>query len=211
MKEINNSNESLMKSKEKYIRIIYLPAVTVAEINFYGESLLPGEEIYLSDEKVKETDTEKIMRNHFDAGLNAIDKLIKDNKITEIKADFRLYGFANCSKMEEYGPFYGFGRWLTIPNDMDVPYPFVKKRFNGGLYCAYNRPLPFSGGDSDEWEVLNHWICNNDKYEYDGGRGEPICNYGLLEEYLNYINRYNLPLNDRLQQTDLIMPIKEKK
>lgn len=210
MENLNKSDEDLMKLKEKYIRIISLPAMTVAEVNFYGDTILPGEEMYLSEEQVKETDTEKIMGNHFDAGLNAIDTLIKDNRISEIIPDFRLYGFANCSKMEEYGPFYGFGRWLTIPDDMDVPHPFVKKHFNGGLYCAYSRPLPLNGGDSDEWEVLNHWVCNNDRYEYDGGRGEPLCNYGMLEEYLNYINLFNLPLDERLQQTDLIMPIKEK-
>lgn len=210
MDESNRAAQRLARSKESYIRIIYLPPVTVAEINFYGETVLPGEDNYLSDEQKKETQPDKIMANHFTAGLNAVDTLIKDSNLAKIKPDFRLFGFANCSKMEEYGPTYGFGRWITIPGEMDVPFPFVKKQIGGGMYGAYGRPLPFSEGESDEWEVLSRWVCNNDKYEYDGSRGEPTCNYGMLEEYLNYMNIYRLPVTDRQQQTDLLMPIKEK-
>ena len=54
--------------------------------------------------------------------------------------------------------------------------------------------------------MLNHWVGHNDTYEYDGG-GEPNCNYGLLEDYLNYVNLYKLPFKEKQVQTDLLMPI----
>lgn len=208
MDELNKADESLTKLKEKYIRIVNLPPMTIAEVNFYGETILPGEDIYLSNERLEDFSKDgKIIPGHFQAGINAIDKLIHDSNLVEVMPGFRLFGFANCSDMENYGPFYGFGRWLTIPDDMEVSFPFVKKQFKGGMYGAYSRPLPMSDGDSDEWEVLNHWVMNNDKYEYDGGR-EPDCNYGLLEEYLNYINLFDLPAEEKLIQADLLIPIK---
>jgi hypothetical protein len=208
----NDEIKDLQKFKERYIRIVFLPPATIAEINFFGESVMTGEENYIPKNGEPDfSENGKIIPSHFAAGLNAVDKLINDANLVKIKPDFKLYGFANCSQMEEYGPFYGFGRWLTIPDDMEVPFPFIKKQFIGGLYCAYSRPLPISGIDSDEWDVLNHFIQNNEKYQYDDKRGEPICNYGLLEDYLNYINIYDQPFEEKPPiQTDLLMPIKEK-
>lgn len=211
MNELIKADDSLLKLKEKYIRIVNLPPMTIAEVNFYGETLMPGEEMYLSKDGLTDFSKDgKGIPGHFHAGMNAIDKLINDYNLVEVMPGLRLFGFANCSDMENYGPFYGFGRWITIPDDMDVPLPFVKKKFNGGVYAAYSRPLPMSNGDSDEWEVLNHWVVNNDTYEYDGGR-EPDCNYGLLEDYLNYINIFNIPMEDKVIQADLLIPIKFRK
>lgn len=218
MDDLNMANEKLMKTKEKYIRLVYLPPMTVAEVNFYGLSVMPGEDIYLPE--VEETDYSvngKQIPAHFHAGLNAIDKLIKDSNLAEMKPDFRLFCFAACAEtfsnspeVMAFGPFYGFGRWLTIPDAMEVPFPFVKKHIDGGLYCAYSRPLPMSEEESDEWDVLNHWIVTNGQYEYDAGR-EPACNYGLLEEYLNYMHVYQASGKERPPvQTDLLMPIREK-
>jgi|GEM_PF-6344463 len=129
------SREEQIILKKDYIRIIHLPPMTVAEVIFFGETLQPGEDIFLINEAIKESVlpiTDKTLPNHFVAGLNAIDKLIKDKKLTEIKSDFRLFGFAIMGelaggpKMKDYGPFYGFGRWLSIPDDMEVPFPMIK-------------------------------------------------------------------------------------
>ncbi len=201
-----------LESKVKYVRIMYLPPATVAEVHFYGETLLPGEDQFLTgNEEPDFSQDGKTIPGHFAAGINAVDKLIHITNLAAIKPDFRLYGFADCSKMEEFGPFYGFGRWLTIPDEMELPFPFVKKQFKGGLYCAYSRPLPISGGESDEWDVLNYFVQNNDKYVYDGERGEPVCNYSLLEEYLNYINLSKHPFDGKPSiQADLFIPIREK-
>jgi DNA-binding transcriptional MerR regulator len=211
---INKSNEDLLKLKEKYIRIIYLPPMTVAELNFYGESLLPDEEVYLSGEENMRPHLSGNLPDHFIAGLNAVDKLIKDSNLVEIKPDFRLFGFSNMGElsgdpeMEKYGAFYGFGRWLTIPDSMEVPLPFTKKRMPGGLYSAFN--CAYFDGEGQEWEVLNHFVTTSEKYEFDFSR-EPICNYGILEEYMNYINIYNIPWKEKPYiQTDLIMPIKAR-
>lgn len=106
MDELSKANESLIRLKEKYIRIINLPPMTIAEVNFYGESVLPGEEIYLSDDgRMDFSKDGKSIPGHFQAGLNAIDKLIQDFKLNEVMPGFRLFGFSNCSDMENYGPF----------------------------------------------------------------------------------------------------------
>ncbi|MDF2685419.1 MAG: MerR family transcriptional regulator [Clostridia bacterium] len=216
MDELNKADESLLRLKEKYIRIIYLPPMTVAEVNFYGESFLPGEENYLSDEenKVSNLPNGLTLPEHFSSGLNAVDRLIRVTDLAKIKPDFRLFGFSNLGdfaddpEMKKYGVFYGFGRWLTIPDDMEVPFPFVKKHINGGLYCAFNRSCV--NGEGQEWEVLNHFVTHDSKYEFDFGR-EPKCNYGILEEYLNYINIYKMPFKEKPYiQVDYIMPIKER-
>jgi len=216
MEELNKADENLLKLKEKYIRIIYLPPMTIAEVNFYGESFLPGEENYLSDEddKVSHLPNGLTLPEHFVPSLNAVDKFIKDNNLAKIKPDFRLFGFANMGEfaddleMKKYGPFYGFGRWLTIPDNIEVPFPFVKKKINGGLYGAFN--CSHIKDEGQEWEVLNHFVTNSDKYEFDFGRA-PNCNYGILEEYLNYVNLYQFPFKEKPHiQTDLIMPIKER-
>ena len=200
-----------MKLKEKYVRIIYLPPVTVAEVNFYGESFLPGEENYLTDEdnKISHLPNGLTLPDHFVPGLNSIDKFIKDNNLAEVKSDFRLFGFSNIGefaddpKMKKYGVFYGFGRWLTIPDNMEVPFPLVKKCINGGLYCAFN--CSYVDGEGQEWEVLNHFVTTSEKYEFDFGR-EPFCNHGMLEEYLNYINLYKFPEKEKphIQTVDAI-------
>jgi|GEM_PF-6457488 len=31
--------------------------------------------------------------------------------------------------------------WVTIPDGFDVPAPYVKKRMEGGMYCAYMIPI----------------------------------------------------------------------
>ncbi|MDR0475916.1 MAG: hypothetical protein LBH43_19900 [Treponema sp.] len=217
MEEQNKSKEDLIFLKEKYIRIIYLLPMTIAEVKFFGETLLPGEDAYLANEENKEScfpNIGKTLPNHFVAGLNAVDKLIIDKELMKVKPDFRLFGFsfmgefANDPSMKIYGPFYGFCRWLSIPENIEVPFPIIKKQFNGGLYCAFNCGL--NNDYEQEWDVLNHFVTSNEKYQFDFGR-DPDCNYGILEEYLNYINLYNFPQKEKPHiQTDLIMPIKER-
>ncbi len=215
MDDLNKADENLLKLKEKYIRIMYIPPMTVAEVNFYGETFLPGEEDFLwgIEDKIVKMPNGEMLPEHFGSGLNAIDKLIKDNNLAEVKPDFRLFGFANMGEfaedeeMKKHGPFYGFGRYVTIPDDMEVPFPLVKKHINGGMYCAFNCSRSDEG---QEWEVLNHFVTHDTKWEFDFGR-EPLCNYGILEEYLNYMNIYEIPFKEKPYiQTDLLMPIREK-
>ena len=216
MNDLNISAEELIALKERYIRILWLPPMTVAEVNFFGESFLPGEEGYFADGDVKTTRLPNGLElpEHFIPGLNAVDRFIKDHDLAEVKPDFRLFGFSNIGEfapdpeMKKYGVLYGFGRWLTIPDDMTVEIPFTKKRIPGGLYCAYNCPLSCEG---QEWEVLNHFVTNDPKYEFDFGRA-PACNYGILEEYLNYYSLYALSFKEKEHhiQTDLFMPVKER-
>lgn len=84
---------------------------------------------------------------------DVMDEFVRTNKLYEKKQDARLFGF-NHPDLEEGNPVYGYEDWVTIPDDMEVPEPLVKKQFNGGLYAAYI--IKFS--DFFEWKYLTEWV-----------------------------------------------------
>lgn len=140
-----------------------------------------------------------------DTTWHQVNQFIRDNDIARVKPDFRHYAFDN-----NHGEEHGFERWITIPDDMEVKVPFTKKRFAGGLYGA--RTINFSAVVDwrEEWNVLIRWVMEGGEYEYEAR--EPMCNNGLLEEHLNYMNRYTIDnASDKALQIDLLMPAKPKK
>ena len=44
---------------------------------------------------------------------------------------------------------------------MELPSPFEKKKFCGGLYAAHM--IPF--GNFDEWDAFLEWIIKQERYE----------------------------------------------
>jgi hypothetical protein len=55
-----------------------------------------------------------------------------------------------------------------IPEDLEVPEPLAKKRFEGGLYAVHTSyPINF-----DEWPVAYRWVGSNGAFDYD--RREPL-------------------------------------
>lgn len=130
--------------------------------------------------------------------LNAF---ITDNRLYEIKPDFRHYGFNNPNGSLPDGSDHGYERWITIPEEMEVLPPFVKKRFAGGLYCAHMIPM----GSFEEWLRLVDWVQTNGNYTFREGMREQDC----MEEHLNYINKYMLSPDDSSIQIDLLIPVKE--
>lgn len=175
MEELNKANESLSKLTD--VRIVYLPPATVASSHHIGDD----------------------PEDH--AGL-AMDKFVRDSKLCELKPDLRHYGFNNPNPVDESN-FHGYEMWVTIPDDMEVPAPLVKKHFDGGLYAAHMIPM----GNFHEWEWLDKWVQKSDKYDYNGS-GDYKNMFGALEEHLNYIN--HVRHNTEIVQLDLLIPIKEK-
>jgi len=177
MSDINEANENLSQLRD--VRILYLPPATVAAYQFEGD------------------DPE-------DAVGNIIDDFVRKTNLFEIKPDFRHYGFNNPNPVDETN-YHGYEMWVTIPEDMEVPAPLVKKQFPGGQYAAHMIKI----GDFHEWDWIIDWVNKSDKYE--AVWGDPVCMYGLLEEHLNYGTHIRNPsfLSEGLQ-LDLLVPIREK-
>ena len=141
--------------------------------------------------------------NPEDNAQKLLDEFVRDIGLAKIKPDLRLFGFNNPSP--KGNETYGYEFWVTIPDDLDVPQPLQKKHFEGGLYAAHCIKM----GDFHEWQLLNQWVMNNDKYEYDAR--EPLGMQGTLEEHLNaYSHFIGDELAARFIQLDLLIPIKAK-
>lgn len=178
--DFNNAHREL--SKLQNVRIIQLPPFTVASYHYIGEN---------PEEAVGEV----------------ISKALIAMKLYENKPDARMFGFnhPNPSKDREY---HGYEDWVTIPDDMDVPAPLVKKQFQGGLYAVHTITFP----NFHEWSDLTNWVKASDKYECnDAPEGDEIMG-GRLEEYLNWIyaNHLGWPEDGIDGQLDLYLPVKLK-
>lgn len=180
MEELNKSNEAL--SKLRNVRIVLLPPCTVASYHFIGEN--PEETVG-----------------------NVVDKFIRESKLYEKKPDARMFGF-NHPNPSPNRTHYGYEDWVTIPEDMEVPSPLVKKRFKGGMYAAHTITFP----DFHEWKLLSKWVEESDKYAPNySEQGEEIMG-GCLEEHLNWIYSSHMgwPENGIDGHIDLLLPIKLK-
>lgn len=179
MEDLNRADERLAKLTD--VRIVYLPPATVASIHRIGGS----PELDTGDE---------------------LQAFTKDKQLAELKPDFRHYGFNHPNGERPDGTDHGYERWVTIPADMEVEEPFVKKQFPGGMYAAHMIPM----GSFEEW----HWLCDWAKGhpQYEPAWGDSECMDGLLEEHLNYINLYTLSReeSDKRMQLDLLIPIRER-
>lgn len=180
MEDLNKATKNLEVLKN--VRIVHLPACTVASSHYIGE-------------------------NPEDNAGKQLEKFLKESDLYKIKPDARVFGFNHPNPSNDR-PNYGYELWVTIPDDMDIPEPLEKKHFNGGLYAAHMITL----GNFHEWEWLCNWVnIDNPKYEANtiDDNGENMC--GLLEEHLNYVYYSNLnwPESDE-HQLDLLFPIKLK-
>jgi hypothetical protein len=166
---------------DRDVRIVYLPPACVAAYQYVGDEP--------------------------EAHVNqVVDRFVRDSRLVEIKPDLRHFGFNAPNPVDDTG-FHGYEMWVTIPEDMEVPEPLVKKRFEGGLYAAHM--IPF--GAFEEWGWLCEWVKNSGKYQGNGGGKGHECMWGLLEEHLNYINHVHLENTEPDDlQLDLLHPIKEK-
>ncbi len=187
MEDLNKANEELMKMEDKDVRIVYLPPMTVAAAYASGE----GCEGKAAD---------------------MVGKFTKESGLLKIKPDARSFGF-DCSQ----GPI-GIGEnsqvyevWVSVPSNMEIPAPLIRREFSGGLYAAH----VLRAWDFQDWRRLKEWVNASDKYTNDWGspRWEsPETGFGQgFEETLNFnnfIQKHNSEMN--YLQLDLLFPIKEK-
>ncbi len=184
MEDLNKASDTISELTD--VRIIYLPPMTVATISAIGD-------------------------NCEDKANEIINQFVKENNLLKIKPDIRHFGF-DCSMGEiEIGEnSKKYQVWISVPDDMEIFEPFIKRRFSGGLYASHMIKM----GDFHHWSLLNKWVKNSDKYEVDSyTRCEPFesdmdC---CFEEQLNYWgNLQNKDFNSNDMQMDLLFPIKEK-
>ena len=182
--DLLSASEKLNKLTDKDVRIVYLPPATVASAYAKGEE--PGPELVTAD---------------------IIDKFIKDTNLQIIYPAARHYGFNNPDE-PVHGEGHGYERYITIPDEIEVPAPLVKKQFKGGVYAG----VTIAMGDWDVWMKLHEWVCNSDRFEFRWETIDGVC--GWIEEHLNYWNWYTDGLtmeeNDRNKQIELLIPIKPK-
>ncbi len=178
MNKLEKAEEKLSKLSD--VRIVYLPPATVAAAHHIGDE-----------------------PEQYAATL--IDRFVRESGLLARKPDIRNYGFNHPNPVDDTG-FHGYEIWVTIPDDMEVPAPLLKKRFAGGMYAAHMIPI----GNFNEWEWLFDWAGRNEKYEFAGDMQDSEHMHGLLEEHLNYfghVQQENTPYD---LQLDLLLPVKER-
>ena len=186
MEELNKANENLSKLTDKDVRIVYLPPMTVAAAYATGE----GCEGKAND---------------------MIGQFVNESGLLKIKPDARSFGF-DCSKEEMVlgEPSHIYEVWVSIPDDIEIPAPLVKRTFNGGLYAAH----VLRTWDFEDWRLLKEWINTSDKYDsdWDSPRWtspETVAGQGF-EETLNFYNFIKNGSKMEDLQLDLLFPIKVK-
>lgn len=179
--------EKLMKAEAGLsrigdVRIIYLPPSAVAAAHYVGDE----PEIHVNE---------------------MLDRFVRETGLHRRKPDLRHYGFNHPNPTDATG-FHGYESWVTIPEDMEVPAPLVKKLFVGGIYAAHM----ISFGSFNEWDLLLNWVNSNEKYEFAGDMADQEHMCGLLEEHLNYISHVELANTEPEEfQLDLLVPVRERK
>jgi len=184
IEELNKAAEQTHKLTDRDVRIIYLPPMTVASV--YAQGTEPGPELTTGE---------------------LLNKFISDTNLKEIYPAARHFGFNNPDE-PVHGEGHGYERYITIPDDMEVSLPFVKKQLKSSLYAAYT--IPF--GEWDAWFKLHEWVFNNEYYDFGDNEIEDVC--GWIEEHLNYWNWYASGLSmgevDKFRQIELMIPIQKK-
>jgi len=168
MEELNKASEMLDKENEKNVRIVYRPPSTVACLEI-GDCKNPPEK------KRQRKFLEEMAKN-----------LIKETDLFKRKPDMRVFGFDAGDEMDTM--------WVNIPDDLEIPAPWKKIWYTGGLYAACKTP-----------DSSYEWVEKSDEYEWDVNQGPG----GL--EYFNPFNIYGFENTDSemAMYIDDMCPIKE--
>ena len=165
-------------------RVVYLPPMTVASYRHIGDE--------------NEKNARKVM-----------DEFVRDSGLLKIKPDTRQLGFEHSTGKD----YNGYEVLVSIPDEMEVPEPLVKKTLRGGMYVAV---LDVNWYD---YKRVYAWITDSQKYQYDGDftRIDPplqdVPRFAGLEfnflEHLNYYHNVQNPsLNPDDVQWEMLFPIK---
>ena len=129
-----------------------------------------------------------------------IEKFVYETELLKLKPDARGMGF-DCSRadlrVEAGAAPTAYEAWVSIPEDMEVKPPLVKKTFGGGMYAAH----VLRDWNFQDWRVLQEWAAESGRYEEAGGP--------CFEEILNYYNLMNNGAKMEDTQIDLLLPVKE--
>lgn len=178
------ASEKLNKLTDKDVRIIYLPPMTVASIHVVGQ-----------DERGNHAEYKSAV---------ILEEFIEKTNLRSMYPAARNFGFNNPDGIPDDDSAHGYERWISIPEDMEVPAPFVKKHLDGGLYAAHCIP---EGAWEEGWLPLHEWVSNSQTFDFRWGTVEGVC--GWLEEHLNYWD-WNKSYDGKVNQIDLLLPVKER-
>jgi DNA-binding transcriptional MerR regulator len=192
MEALDKASENLNKLREKHVRVVRLPKMTVA----YLKAVLTG-------------DNSNEPEQHGIMGFckRLMGEFIEQTNLMEIKPDFKYYENVN-------GRFTRCEVRLTIPEGLEIPERFLnyehprgvydvqmeKTVFPGGLYAAYMATAE-SFSESDSERPTASYAANSDKYEWRAGESG-------FEEHINKFNQFGLNTDDH-EYWDYYLPIKE--
>ena len=180
MEDLNRAEETAGKLKN--VRIVHLPASTVAAAHYVG----PDPE------------------DHAGAMIAGF---TREKKLWETGSSMRLYGFNHPNPPPEGGE-YGYEFWVTIPDDMDVPAPLEKKHFPGGTYAAHCIQM----GNFHEWQWLFGWAYESEEYEINGSGSPEDMYGCLEEHLNYFDHILATPEGEpACTQLDLLLPVKPRK
>ena len=186
MEDLGKANQRLDKYEDKDVRIIYLPPMTVAAAYASGD-----------DCEGKAGDM--------------IKQFVKKSGLLSIKPDARSFGFDCSQGAAKIGePSRVYEMWVSVPADMEVPAPLIRREFHGGMYAAH----VLTNWDFDDWRLLGEWVNASDKYDNDWDaprwRSEETVFGQGFEETLNFNGFIRHDGDMKYMQLDLLFPIKEK-
>lgn len=122
MEDLNKANETLQKLEDNDVRIIYLPPLTVAAAHFSGKA-------------------------EYGVGPEAtgmVEKFVYETELLKRKPDARGMGF-DCYREDlrvVVGPTpSAYEAWVSIPDNLEVKPPLVKKTFGGGMYAGHGETV----------------------------------------------------------------------
>ncbi len=187
MENLNKAHEDLMRLDDRDVRIVYLPPMTVAANFAVGEDCV-------------------------DKASEIVNRFIKESGLLKIKPDARGFDYNFFLEGEiASDKIHGHEAWVSVPSDMEIPSPLIRRAFKGGLYAAH----VLREWDFQDWQRLKEWVESSDKYDSDWGSPrwestETGFGYGLEEtlNLYNFIEKHNAEMS--YLQLDLLFPIKEK-
>lgn len=92
------------------VRVIAIPPMTVAASHATGD-------------------------NCEETASNALNRFAMDSGLLQINPQVRHFGFDCSGGQSGVGEASrGYEMWVSIPDDMDVPAPLIKRAFHGGLF-----------------------------------------------------------------------------
>lgn len=186
MDDLSKANQRLDKYEDKDVRIVYLPPMTVAAAYVSGDDC--------------EGKTG-----------NMIKRFVNDSGLLSIKPDARSFGFDCSEGTAKIGePSRTYEMWVSVPDDMEIPAPLVRREFGGGMYAAH----VLTNWDFSDWRLLGEWVNASDKYDNDWGSprwaSEETAFGQGFEETLNFFTYMKNGGKMQDMQLDLLFPIKEK-